>query len=162
MTKLDLMLERRSRRSCLLRDTGVSRAGEILRRARTRHATAGVTLVEVLIVVAIMALLASGVAFAILPKYKEAQKSTAEQGARVLRNAVQDWQRLNNESSCPTMTQLVEGKQIDSASKTDDPWGMPWILTCTEDEVFVQSSGPDKKVGTADDISVPAIRPAGG
>ena len=128
------------------------------RRARARRQAAGVTLVEVLIVVAIMALLASGVTFAILPKYKEAQISTARTSAQVMRRAIQDWQRVNNEYSCPTVSQLVEGKHIDSGADVDDPWGMPWLLNCTDEEVYVQSSGPDKKQGTTDDISVPKLR----
>jgi general secretion pathway protein G len=123
-----------------------------------RQTTAGVTLVEVLIVVAIMALLASGISFAILPKYKEAQVSTAKTSAQVMRRAIQDWQRVNNEYTCPTVSQLVEGRHIDSGAELDDPWGQPWVLTCTEEEVFVQSNGPDKKQGTTDDISVPKLR----
>jgi general secretion pathway protein G len=141
------------------RDTMIHpRLLEALRRARQRRARAGVTLVEVLIVVAIMALLASGVSFAILPKYREAQVSTAKTSAQVLRRAIQDWQRVNNEITCPTVSQLVEGKHLDSGAEVDDPWGLPWALLCTDDEVFVQSFGPDKKQGTADDISVPKLR----
>jgi general secretion pathway protein G len=129
-----------------------------LERAAARRQTAGVTLVEVLIVVAIMAMLASGVTFAILPKYKEAQISTARTSARVMRRAVQDWQRVNNEVVCPTTSQLVEGKHLDSGTELDDPWGQPWTLSCTDEEVFVQSNGPDKKQGTADDITEPKVR----
>jgi general secretion pathway protein G len=123
-----------------------------------RRQTAGVTLIEVMIVVAIMALLSSGVAVFVMPKLKEAQVSTAKTSAQVLRRAVQDWQRVNAELSCPAMTQLVDGKHIDSTSSTDDPWGMPWAFSCTDDEIFVQSTGPDKKAGTEDDISVPKLR----
>jgi general secretion pathway protein G len=123
-----------------------------------RRTAAGVTLVEVLIVVAIMALLASGVSFAILPKYKEAQVNTARTSAQVMRRAIQDWQRINNEYGCPTVSQLVEGKHIDSGAELDDPWGQPWTLVCSDEEIFVQSNGPDKKQGTQDDISVPKLR----
>jgi general secretion pathway protein G len=141
------------------RDTMIHpRLVEALRRARRQRRQAGVTLVEVLIVVAIMALLASGVSFAILPKYREAQVNTAKTSAQVLRRAIQDWQRVNNEVTCPTVSQLVEGKHVDSGAEVDDPWGLPWALVCTEDEVFVQSFGPDKKQGTTDDISVPKLR----
>jgi general secretion pathway protein G len=136
----------------------IVRVARALRRARTQRSQAGVTLVEVLIVVAIMALLASGVSFAILPKYREAQVSTAKTSAQVLRRAIQDWQRVNNEVTCPTVSQLIEGKHVDSGAEVDDPWGLPWALVCTEDEVFVQSFGPDKKQGSADDISVPKLR----
>lgn len=132
-------------------------AARATRRAGKRAAQAGVTLVEVLIVVAIMALLASGVGFFAVPKYKQAQIDTALQSARGLRTAIQDWQRLNNEATCPTLSQLIEGKQVDSASNTSDPWAQEWIFACTDDEVFVQSAGPDKKQGTADDLSIPKV-----
>lgn len=130
----------------------------VQRRWRERRRAAGVTLVEVMIVVAIMALLSGGVAVVVIPKLKEAQVSTAKTSAQVMRRAVQDWQRVNNEYGCPTMSQLLEGKHLDSSSNMDDPWGMPWGLVCTEDDVFVQSQGPDKKQGTQDDISVPKLR----
>lgn len=122
----------------------------------------GVTLVEILIVVAIIAMVASGVAVFALPKFKEAQKKTAETGARVIRSAIQDWQRVNNESSCPTMSQLVQEKHIDSAANTDDPWGEAYLLSCSDDDVIVTSKGPDKKKGTADDIRVPKNAVGGG
>jgi len=120
-----------------------------------RFVQAGMTLVEVLIVVAIMAMLAGGVAVFALPKFREAQVSTAETSARTIRTAIQDWQRVNNEISCPTISQLKQEKIIDTAANTDDPWGQPFRLTCSDDEIFVASDGPDKKQSTNDDISVP-------
>jgi general secretion pathway protein G len=107
-----------------------------------------------------MAMIATGVTVFALPKFKEAQVSSAKTNAQVLRRAVQDWQRVNMESGCPTISQLIEGKHLDSASNTDDPWGMPWAMVCTDDDIFVQSMGPDKKQGTPDDISVPQVRSA--
>jgi general secretion pathway protein G len=131
-------------------------------KALKRTAERGVTLVEVLIVVAIIAMVASGVAVFALPKYKEAQVKSAETGARVIRGAIQNWQRVNNESSCPTMSQLVQEKELDSATTTDDPWGVAYILSCTDDDVIVASNGPDKKKGTPDDIRVPKGATASG
>jgi general secretion pathway protein G len=49
----------------------------------------------------------------------------------------------------------VQDKEIDSASKTDDAWGVAFKINCTDDDVTVSSAGPDKKEGTADDIVVP-------
>jgi general secretion pathway protein G len=128
--------------------------------ARRRARVAGVTLVEVMIVVAIMAMVAGGVMVFALPRFREAQVSTAKSGALAMRRAVQDWQRMNNESTCPTVSQLIQGKHLDSASNTDDPWGQPYALVCTDDDVFVISAGPDKKKDTKDDVSVPATRAA--
>lgn len=128
------------------------------RRSRAaRYAARGVTLVEVLIVVAIIAMVAGSVTVFALPKFKEAQINSAQTGARVVRTAVQQWQLSNNEyGTCPTVSQLVQDKQLDSGQSTDDPWGMPYIINCTDDdEVVVGSYGPDKKPGTKDDIVIP-------
>jgi general secretion pathway protein G len=123
----------------------------------------GVTLFEVLIVVAILAMVAGGVAFFALPKFKEAQVKTAESAARVIRQAAQSWQATNNENSCPTVSQLVQDKLLDPGQNTADPWGQAFTLTCTEDDVTVSSTGPDKKKGTKDDVMVPkGAAPAGG
>ncbi len=131
-----------------------------LRRSLARRATAGVTLVEVLIVVAIMAMIAGGVSIVALPKFRQAQRDTAKTSAQQLRRAIQNWQRVNNEITCPTHSQLIESREIDAASEVDDPWGQEWIFLCQDDEVYVQSVGPDKQRGTDDDISVPALRNA--
>lgn len=124
-------------------------------RSGRRHAR-GVTLVEVLIVVAIIAMVAGGVTVFALPRYKESQITAAETGARVVRAAVQQWQLANNEyGTCPTVSQLVQDKQLDSGQSTDDPWGSPFLISCNDDDVAVASPGPDKKQGTADDIVIP-------
>lgn len=129
------------------------------RSARLRRAYAvrprGVTLFEVLIVVAILAMVAGGVAAFALPKFKEAQKSQAETGARVMRTAIQQWQAANSESTCPSISQLVQEKHIDPGQSTNDPWAQPYTFVCSDDDVTVISAGPDKKKGTKDDISVP-------
>lgn len=115
----------------------------------------GVTLVEVMIVVLIISMVAGGAAVFALPRFREAQVKTAETSARTIRAAVQNWQTSTNEISCPTISQLVQEKHLDSGTSTTDPWGQAFTLTCTEDEIFVLSNGPDKKKGTKDDIQVP-------
>lgn len=122
---------------------------------RAKRVGRGVTLVEVLIVVAIIAMVAGGVAVFALPKYKESQIKNAETGARIVRTAVQGWQAANNETSCPTISQLVQEKQLDPGQSTKDSWNQDYSLTCTDDEIIVSSNGPDKKKGTKDDIVVP-------
>jgi len=123
-------------------------------RRAVRAAERGVTLVEVLIVVAIMSMMSAAVVVAVIPKFKDAQVKTADQSAREIRNAVTRF-RSRGTDQCPTVTQLVSEKEIDSASKVDDPWGSAFKIECAEDEVYVLSLGPDKKENTADDISVP-------
>src|SRR5690349_19522416 len=127
----------------------------LLERARRLSRSRGVTLFEVLIVVAILAMVAGGVAVFALPRFQDSQKKTAEAGARTIRMAVQQWQAANNETSCPTISQLIQDKQLDTGQNTNDPWGQAYSLNCSDDEVTVISNGPDKKKGTKDDISVP-------
>ncbi|HEY6559786.1 MAG TPA: type II secretion system protein [Polyangiaceae bacterium] len=120
-----------------------------------RRGQRGVTLVEVLIVVAIIAMVAGGAAVFALPQYKKSQITSAKTGARVIRTAIQNWQATSNESTCPTISQLVQEKQLDPGQNNNDPWGQPFVLQCSDDEVIVSSAGPDKKAGTKDDIRVP-------
>src|SRR6187200_31472 len=87
---------------------------------RRRSAARGVTLFEVLIVVAILAMVAGGVAVFALPRFKDAQIKNAETGARVIRGAVQQWQAANNETGCPTISQLVQEKHLDPGQNTND------------------------------------------
>jgi len=125
-----------------------------------RSAQRGVTLVEVLIVVAIMSLISAGVTVAVLPKFRSAQVDTATGNAREIRNAANRWRASHGGTDCPTVSQLIQDKEIDSASKVDDPWGVAFKILCNEDDTTVSSSGPDKKEGTKDDIVVPS--PKGG
>jgi general secretion pathway protein G len=123
----------------------------------------GVTLFEVLIVVAILAMVAGGVAFFALPKFKEAQTKTAESAARIIRQAAQSWQATNSDGGCPTVSQLVQDKLLDPGQNTADPWGQAFIITCTDEDVVVVSTGGDKKKGTKDDVMVPkSAAPTGG
>ena len=132
-------------------------AARLSQRARqaARQAARGVTLIEVLIVVAIMSMLAAGVTVAVLPKFKETAIKNTEMNAREIRGAVSRWRAAKGGTDCPTVSQLVADKEIDTASKLDDAWGVPFKIACPEDEVVVTSAGPDKKEGTADDIMVP-------
>ena len=127
----------------------------LVARLRRLRAARGVTLFEVLIVVAILAMVAGGVAVFALPRFQDSQKKTAEAGARTIRMAVQQWQAANNETSCPTVSQLIQDKQLDTGQNTNDPWGQAYTLNCSDDEVTVISNGPDKKKGGKDDIAVP-------
>ncbi len=126
-----------------------------LKRLQQAARQRGATLVEVLIVVAIIAMVAGGVAVFALPAYGRAQVKSARTGAQVIRGAIQQWQSTNNESTCPTMNQLIQEKYLDPGASTVDPWNQPYTLTCEDDEVIVSSAGPDKKKGTSDDIRVP-------
>jgi general secretion pathway protein G len=115
----------------------------------------GVTLFEVLIVVAILAMIAGGVAFFALPQFNKAKIDTAKGAARVVRQAASQWRATNNETECPSISQLVQDKLLDPGQNTADPWGQPFAISCTDEDVTVLSNGPDRKRGTKDDIQIP-------
>ena len=114
----------------------------------------GVTLVEVLIVVAIMALIAGGVGFLVLPRYRESQVKTAETKARAIRAVATQYVALKSGGDCPTVEQLVAERELDGEGKSD-PWGQIFVIACSADDIQVSSPGPDKQEGTEDDIVVP-------
>lgn len=130
-----------------------------LRLARVRRSQAGATLVEVLIVIAIMAMIAGGVALVAVPKMQQARVDTAKMSAKTLRQAVMTWQMVNNESGCPqSYDTLVASGEVDAAGNAEDPWGQQWRFRCTGNEIYVESDGADRQRGTEDDIVVPRPR----
>lgn len=131
-----------------------------LLRSASRAGKRGVTLVEVLIVVAIMALIAGGVSFLVIPRYNEAKVKTATTTARNIRQVATQYVALNN-AECPTVQVLIAERQLDSAGDTEDPWGQPYTISCGEDDITVTSPGPDKQEGTEDDIYAGSAAGAG-
>lgn len=116
-----------------------------------RAARRGVTLVEVLIVVAIMALIAGGVGFMILPKFQQARIDTAQTNARKIRQVAMQYMALKS-PECPTVQTLIAEKELDAESGAEDPWGNTYTISCSGDDVSVVSNGPDGQPGTEDDI----------
>ena len=121
------------------------------KRARSR----GVTLIEILIVLAIVGLIAGGVAVVAVPKYAEAQKKQAQTDARTIHPAAEKYRVDHTGEGCPTVELLREKKELSQASKITDPWDTPYKILCGDEDVTVMSFGPDKKENTADDIRVP-------
>jgi general secretion pathway protein G len=121
------------------------------RRARKR----GVTLFEVLIVVAILALVAGGVGIAALRYFERARIRMAETNARTIQGGVKSWWIDNDAGKCPGIGELIESQSLEHGSPTQDPWGGDWQIRCTDNQVTVASAGPDRKLGTEDDIRVP-------
>jgi general secretion pathway protein G len=122
----------------------------LVRRALRR----GVTLVEVLIVVAIMAVIAGGATYLVFPEFKKARIKAAYTGATTIKTAAQVYMEMDmsgGPDTCPTMQDLVNAKKLDQ-NKTLDPWGMPYKIACVEGDIRVISPGADKKENTPDDV----------
>jgi general secretion pathway protein G len=121
-------------------------------RAMSRAAARGVTLVEVLIVVSIMAVISGGAVVLAFPLYNEAKIKTAVISAKEIKKAAQLYQEMDaTNDACPTIQDLVTARRVD-AKTADDPWNKPFRITCAEGDIRVLSSGKDRKEGTPDDI----------
>lgn len=120
-----------------------------------RVAARGVTLIEILIVLAIVGLIAGGVAVVAVPKFAEAQKKQAQTDSRTIHPAAEKYRVDHPGDQCPTVELLREKRELSVASKITDPWDTPYKIICGEEDVTVMSFGPDKKENTADDIRIP-------
>ena len=126
-----------------------------------RVAARGVTLIEILIVLAIVGLIAGGVAVVAVPKYQESQKNQAKIDARTIHPVAEKY-RVDHPGVCPTVEQLRAEKELSAASKITDPWDSPYKIICGDEDVIVFSAGPDKKEGSPDDIRIPEAAATGG
>ena len=121
-----------------------------LRRLRTE----GMTLVEIMIVVIIMALIATAVGVAVLPQFQKANLRQAATDGQSMRSAVQLYYMDNNE--CPQSgTALQEEGYLDGSKRAVDPWNNEYRIECQGTEILVTSAGPDEQFDTEDDISGP-------
>lgn len=111
------------------------------------------TLVEVLIVVAIMGLISSGATLLVIPEFKKARIKSAIMGASVIRTAALTYVEIDmlGTTTCPSLQDLVEAKKIDG-KRIEDPWGVPYEVECEDGEIYVVSAGQDRRFDTPDDI----------
>jgi prepilin-type N-terminal cleavage/methylation domain-containing protein len=120
-----------------------------------KRTSLGFTLMEVMITIAIIALISGGIALAVIDHFRTAKIKNAHTDAAALRNGVKTSWIEHASAACPTVTELIENGTLDENSRRTDPWGGPWQISCDGTKVAVSSSGPDGEAGTPDDIRVP-------
>ena len=124
--------------------------------SRGAHAAErGFTLLEIMIVLAIMGLIVTGVSIKVFSQLKKAKTQAARMGVKKIGDAAARFM-AGAGSGCPKgIDELIAQGEL---SKTDakDPWGTAYVFRCpgTQDTegVDVISWGPDKTDGTADDV----------
>lgn len=121
----------------------------IVRRRRRRRE--GMTLVEIMIVVIIMALIATAVGYAVIPMLTDGQEHMAETNAAAIRSGVFAY-FVGGGEDCPSFDDLVEADVLDGQAEPQDPWGTDYAIECEGADVFVTSAGPDRELGTEDGV----------
>lgn len=114
------------------------------------------SLIEILVVLSIIAMITAGVAVVVIRHLETARRETTITSARALRQAVTLYQMREASGECPTIEALVKHQFVDSASKTSDAWNTAFAIQCSEEgDITIASAGPDRKLGTSDDLRVP-------
>ena len=115
-----------------------------------RNNDRGMALLEILIVLALIALVSATIGVMVVRRYKDAQIRIAQIQVREVAGLVQ--QHVALKGDCPT--DLVGQRVMNSEPR--DPWGSRLAIDCPgthdPDGVDVASHGPDKRAGTGDDI----------
>jgi general secretion pathway protein G len=133
-------------------------ATESLRHRRRRDR--GMTLIEIMIVLAIIALVMGLlVGPSIIRHFHDAERQTAHAMTRQIEAGYARW-RLSNQAECPAaLTDLNEELGRHAHQGLDDPWGHPYVMKCGDslppgcDRSFcVYSLGADGKDGSDDDV----------
>ncbi len=123
---------------------------------RNKKNTRGFTLLEILVVLAIIALMAGVVAIGVIKHLETARITTTKQSALALRTAAIGHRMQHPGEDCPTLDVLSRSEAIDPATKAKDAWDQAFDISCDErGAVRVASAGPDRKLGTQDDVIVP-------
>ncbi len=120
---------------------------ELAKRARVE----GMTLIEIMIVITIFAMIAGGVAVALLPRLDEAREKSTKADSQALRSAVMLYV-ADNPRNCPTVEDLVNERYLDGSKRTEDAWNSPFRIACEDGDIFVESAGKDGEFDTEDDI----------
>ncbi len=112
----------------------------------------GMTLIEIMIVVIIMAMIATGVAVAVMPQLERAKVNQAKSDIGAIRTAVQLF-LAENSSKCPAVSDLQSEGYLDKNKRSKDPWDRDFVIQCPSgDDPDVFSMGPDGQEGSEDDI----------
>lgn len=130
----------------------VTKQGQLARTSRRRDA--GMTMLEIMIVLALIGLVMSAVGVGVFAQFKKGQRKVAQAQVNDIAAKIVQFM-ADNTNECPKgMDDLVAQKYLPKKQK--DPWNRDLVIRCpgtvNTDGVDVISFGPDGQEGTADDV----------
>ncbi len=112
----------------------------------------GMTLIEILVVLAIIGLVMGGVGVYAFGQFKQARIDNAWNEIRQLEMNVETYMMQANK--CPKSMDDLKARGV-IKKVTKDPWGEDWIIKCPGEhgDADITSKGPDKQQGNEDDVN---------
>lgn len=125
-----------------------------MRRRLSRAAARGMTLVEIMVVVAIIGMLMGTVGVYAYGRLEKAKVTDSKVIIKNVEQALVHFQTDNTEGCPKTLSELFAQKYL--TKEPVDAWGQPLVFKCpgehNTDGADIISKGKDKQQGTADDI----------
>tara|TARA_B100000579_G_scaffold419248_1_gene417637 strand:+ start:857 stop:1411 length:555 start_codon:yes stop_codon:yes gene_type:complete len=116
----------------------------------------GMTLIEIMVVLAIIGMIMGGLVFAYMNWFKQSQEDVARSQVQRVGAALMNYY-MHNQEFPSNIDELATGKNAPlKSSQLRDPWNEPWSYSDTaqrgQGDFDLCSKGPDKREGTDDDI----------
>jgi general secretion pathway protein G len=117
-----------------------------------RRGQLGMTLLEIMIVLALLGLVTGAIVAGVIPAFKRGKIKTAKTAMVQIAGVVAQYS-TDNEGKCPSIDDLVSTGFLPKG-QAKDPWGTQYVIKDCEgtEGAHVVSLGPDKQEATADDI----------
>ena len=119
-----------------------------------RGMSRGMTLIEIMVVVAIMGMLMGAVGVFAYGRLEKARETDTKMVIKSIEQALVHYQTDNTDGCPKSLDDLYEQKYL--TKKPVDAWNSPLSFKCpgehNTDGADIVSTGKDKKEGTADDI----------
>lgn len=121
--------------------------------AAARSAKAGFTLVELLVVVAILGILGTIAVQNVIGHIAKTRVTAAEQGVQSLHEACTTYY-IQHKKFPTSLDQLTEGDEpvLESDKGLYDPWDNKYEMETKGKKIVIKSAGEDGQMGTEDDI----------